>query len=272
MGADRIIYDVTIYLYATSVLFYFVDFLHRNRRAKRMALLMLCGVWMLQTAFLLLRFMERQFVPAFTLFDTLLFYAWVLVTFSIGFHFASRMPLVVLFVNLAGFTMAAVALFVTPDVTPAISEQLISELLFIHVTFALAAYSLFLLSFLLALLYLVIHFMLKRKRWNTLMRRAPSLSRVEQMMHWGNILGVPLLLLSLILGLIWAYEQAIPNVWLDPKIAVSFLVLFVYGYYIYRRAFSSWSGFSLAVCNAIAFAAVVFNNMISNMSVSFHHW
>lgn len=272
MGAERIIYDVTVYLYAVSVLFYFLDFLHRNKHTNRVALVLLCGVFLLQSAFLIMRFMDRDFVPVLTVFDTLNFYAWALVTFSIVINSFFRMHLFVFIANLLGFTMVALSLFVAQDVSPSISQQLISELLFIHVTLALAAYALFLLTFLLALLYLTLNYMLKKKRWNKLVRRAPSLNRLAQLMYWGSAIGVLFLLLSLILGLIWAYEQTVSGFWFDPKIGSSFLVLFVYGYFVYRRTISHWSGKSLALCNAIAFTTVLLNTFISNVGVSFHRW
>lgn len=272
MGVERLIYDVTVYLYAFSVLFYFSDFLHRNKKTNRVALVLLCGVWLLQSAFLVMRFMERDFVPIFTVFDTLIFYAWVLVTFSIVINSLFRMHLFVFLANLVGFTMVALGFFVAQDVPQSMSEQLISELLFIHVTLALAAYSLFLLSFLLSLLYLAINHLLKKKRWNKLIRRAPSLSRLEQLMYWTSAIGVPLLSLSLILGLIWAYEQAVKGFWYDPKTWVTFSVLFVYSYIVYRRTVSNWGGKSLAFCHAIAFTTVLLNTFISNVGVSFHRW
>lgn len=272
MRGELIIYDVTVYLYALSVLFYFLDFLRSNKKINRVAFALLCFVWLLQTAFLILRFMERDFIPVFPMFDTLIFYAWALVTFSIVINSLFRMQLFVLLANLIGFTMVAISLFIAQDEPTLISQQLISELLFIHVTFALLAYSFFLLTFLLALLYLLLNDLLKKKRWNKIVQRAPSLSRLEQLLYWGNAFGVVFLLLSLILGSIWAYEQSVSQFWFDPKIGTSFLVLFVYCYIVYRRTISHWSGKSLAVCNVIALSTVLLNIFVSNVGISFHRW
>lgn len=272
MAAELIIYDVTVYLYALSVLFYFLDFLRKNKLSNRIAFVLLGCVWLLQSSLLILRFMDRDFVPVFTMFDTLIFYAWALVTFSIVINSIFRMQLFVLLANLIGFTMVAISLFVRQDGSPVISQQLISELLFIHVTFALLAYSFFLLTLLLAVLYLLLNNLLKKKRWNKIVQRAPSLSRLEQLLYWGNAFGVVFLLLSLILGSIWAYEQGVSRFWFDPKIGTSFLVLFVYCYIVYRRTVSHWSGKSLAVCNVIAFMTVLLNIFISNVGISFHRW
>lgn len=52
MAEVRWIYDLTIFLYAASVLFYFNDFLQSNRKVNRLAFGLLVVVWALQTAFL----------------------------------------------------------------------------------------------------------------------------------------------------------------------------------------------------------------------------
>ncbi|MDF2682924.1 MAG: cytochrome assembly protein, partial [Brevibacillus sp.] len=51
MSEVRWIYDLTIFLYAASVLFYFNDFLQSNRKVNRLAFGLLAVVWALQTAF-----------------------------------------------------------------------------------------------------------------------------------------------------------------------------------------------------------------------------
>lgn len=238
----------------------------------RAALILLIGVWFMQTGLLVIRFINRDFTPVLTTFDTLMFFAWILITCAIVMAIVYRMDLLVLMMNLVSFTMIAFSLFAGQDVPHVMSEQLISELLFIHVSLALVAYSCFLLSFLLALLYLLLNYLLKQKRWNKLVWRAPSLSRLEQFMTRAGIAGVPLLLLSLILGLIWAEQRAFQGFWLDPKVWTSFIVLWVYGYFVYRRFVSQWSGIGLAFCNLIAFMTVVFNTFVANFGISFHVW
>lgn len=272
MGAERYIYSVTIYLYALSVLFFFSDFLHASKRRNWIAMGLLIGVWALQSTFLYIRFMERDFVPVLSMFDTLMFYAWVIVTFSIIVNALFRMPLFVFISNVAGFGMVAASLFVTRDTSAAISRQLVSELLFLHVSLALVAYAFFLFSFLLSLLYLTLNYMLKKKRWNKLVLRAPSLSKIEPLIYGSSVIGVPLLLSSLILGIIWAHQQTVAGFWLDVKTWTSFLVLFVYAYYVFRRTVSNWSGKPLALSNAIAFSTVILNTFISNFGISFHRW
>jgi len=51
MAEVRWIYDLTIFLYAASVLFYFNDFLQSNQKVNRLAFGLLVVVWALQTVF-----------------------------------------------------------------------------------------------------------------------------------------------------------------------------------------------------------------------------
>ncbi|WP_054949000.1 cytochrome c biogenesis protein CcsA [Numidum massiliense] len=272
MGVERYLYDVTIYTYALSVLMYFSDFLQPNHRMNRAALGLLVVVWLSLATVLVLRLLERQFVPFFTTFDSLIFYAWAIVSFSMVINTFYRMDLFVFLANLVGFALAALSLFVRHDVPPSFSERLLSELLVIHVTFALVAYAFFLLSLLLALLYLLLNDMLKNKQWNKLVKRAPSLSQLEHLTYCVSMIGVPIYMLSLILGLIWAQKQAVHGFWYDPKVWLSFFALTVYIYYLYQRKSKHWSGRWLAYCNAFAFTIILFNLIISNSGHSFHRW
>lgn len=73
MADARWIYDLTIFLYAASVLFYFNDFLQSNRKVNRLAFGLLAVVWALQTAFFVSQMAEKAYFPVITLFETLFF-------------------------------------------------------------------------------------------------------------------------------------------------------------------------------------------------------
>ena len=66
-------YDVTVYIYAISVLMYFSDFLQSNRRVNRMAFWLLAIVWILQSIFFISQMVSKDYFPILTLFETLFF-------------------------------------------------------------------------------------------------------------------------------------------------------------------------------------------------------
>ena len=74
------LHELTVVLYAFSVLLYFFDFIHHNRKANRIAFWLLAFVWVLQTIFLCFYMVKTGRFPVLTIFEGLYFYAWVLVT------------------------------------------------------------------------------------------------------------------------------------------------------------------------------------------------
>ncbi|GGE18337.1 hypothetical protein GCM10011571_20220 [Marinithermofilum abyssi] len=270
MFAEHWFYDFIIYIYALSLLFAFSDLLHPNKNARRLALWLLVVVWISQTVFFAVRLGE--IFPALTGFDSLIFYSWALVTFTLIINRFYRMDLFVFAANVVGFAVSAVNLFIRPETASALTGPLLSELVFIHVTLAFLAYALFSLSTVFAVLYLVGSYLLKQKRWNQTLRRLPSLGRLQELAYWMNVGGVPLLLLALVLGMIWAYQKVGGGFWYDPKIFGSLLVLAAYSTFLYQRVVKGWNGQRLAWWSVLSFCTILINYIISSAGLSFHQW
>ncbi|WP_126427967.1 cytochrome C assembly family protein [Brevibacillus marinus] len=271
MADVRWIYDLTIFLYAASVLFYFNDFLLNNRKANLTAFALLAVVWLLQTVFFVSQMAAKPYFPVLTLFETLFFYSWVLVTVSLLINYFFRIDFLLFFVNVIGFVVLVLSMTVPETAPLAQMQSAVSELLFIHVTIAILSYVAFSLSLILSLMFLLQHNMLKQKKWSPLLRRLPSLDKLELFSHRMNMLGVPLLLLSIILGVIWAYLVYGGSFWLDLKVWMSLLVLVVYSVLLYRRLAEKWQGRKLVVWNVVAFSILILNVLSTNFS-SFHQW
>jgi HemX protein len=268
--AERWVIDFIIYLYTLSLLFSFSDLLHPNRRAHRLALGLLVAVWLAQSAFFAFRL--SSWFPALTSFDALFFYSWMLITFTLLINAVYRMDLFVFSANLISFVVMTINLFVARDSGSPVSEILLSELVFIHVTMALVAYAAFSLSAVFSVLYLIGNTLLKQKRWNRVLRLLPSLDRLQSFSHRWVLIGVPLMLLSMILGLIWLHQKVPEAPWYDPKIAGSLLVFAAYGVHLYFRLTGKWQGRRLAWWNLLSFFTVLVNMSISGTGLSFHRW
>lgn len=264
-------YDVTIYIYAISVLMYFSDFLQSNRRVNRVAFWLLAIVWILQSGFFVFQMVSKDYFPVLTLFETLFFYSWLLVSLSLTINYFFKMDLLIFFTNILGFIVMSVTIFANPAAAPALSQKLISELLFIHISLALMSYVAFSISSILSIVYLLQNKMLKEKRWSPLLRKLPSLGQLDLYAYHLTMVGVPLLFLSLILGVLWAHIIG-ESIWLDPKLLMTILVVVVYGMYLYRRVTYDWQGKKLATMNLMAFAFVLLNFLISGSISSFHQW
>ncbi|WP_160722027.1 cytochrome C assembly family protein [Bacillus sp. USDA818B3_A] len=267
------LHEFTVVLYAFSVLLYFFDFIHHNRKANRIAFWLLAFVWILQTVFLFLYMTKTGRFPVLTIFEGLYFYAWVLVTLSIIINHLLRVDFIVFFTNILGFTVMAIHTFVPMQYHSIVmANKLVSELLLIHITMAILSYGAFSLSFVFSTLYLLQYDLLKRKKWGTRLIRLADLGQLEKLSYIFAVTGVPMLLLALILGLQWAFIKVPGMAWYDMKIIGSFLLLTVYSVYLYLRIVKNLSGKKLAIWNTGSFLIVLINFFLFGRLSSFHLW
>ncbi len=266
------VYDLMIFIYATSVILYFYDFLQSNARANRIAFILLIVVWVIQTVFFLLRMFDLDYIPIMTLFETLFFYSWILVTISLIINYLYKIDFMVFLANVVGFSIVILNMFVSKSSEPGVSEVLQGDLLTIHIAFAIGSYALFFISFLSSLLYLLQVHMLKNKQiFSNLFRKIPPLDQLDRFAYLLALIAFPVLCVSLVLGTIWAYINGF-YIWTDAKFVLSVLVMIVYGIYLHRRVALGWQGRKLAILNMIGFAVVVANYILSKWISTFHHW
>jgi HemX protein len=267
------LHELTVVLYAFSVLLYFFDFIHHNRKANRIAFWLLAFVWILQTVFLVFYMMKTGKFPVLTIFEGLYFYAWILITLSIIINHLLRVDFIVFFTNILGFTVMAIHTFAPmQNGSHVMGKQLVSELLLIHITMAILSYAAFSLSFVFSTLYLLQYDLLKKKKWGARLVRLADLDKLEKSSYIMAVIGVPMLLLSLILGLQWAFLKVPGMPWYDMKIIGSFLVLACYSIYLYLRIVKNLSGRQLAIWNSASFLIVIINFFLFGQLSSFHLW
>lgn len=267
------LHELTVVIYALSVLLYFFDFLHHNRKANRIAFWLLAFVWVLQTFFLSYYMIKTGKFPVLTIFEGLYFYAWVLVTLSLGINRLLKVDFIVFFTNILGFIVIVIHTFAPFQyASHVIGKQLVSELLLIHITMAILSYGAFSLSFVFSLLYLIQYDLLKRKKWGTRLLRLADLSKLERTSYILVVIGVPMLMLSLILGLQWAFLKVPGMPWYDMKIIGSFILLAAYSIFLYLRIAKNLVGRQLALWNTASFLFVLINFFFFGQLSSFHFW
>lgn len=272
MGLTRI-YELIVILYAASVLLYFIDFVQNNRKANSIAFWLLSIVWVLQTAFLILRMFETGRFPILTVSEGLYFYAWVLITLSLVINRLFRVDFMVFFTNVIGFLIMAIHTFAPLETYTAVqSERLVSELLIIHITMAILSYGAFSVSFVFSALYLVQYNLLKKKKWGKRLLRIEDLTKLDYMSYVLILIGVPLLLLSLILGIIWAYIKYVDFHWYDTKVLGSFLMFVAYSAYLYARLRRGIQGKAIAMWNIGLFLVLLINFFLFGSLSNFHFW
>jgi HemX protein len=267
------LYDAMIYIYALSLLFYFSDFANANRSAKRMGTGLLSFVWVLQTVYMATSLYGHLTEWAFSRSDVLFLFSWLLVTTSLVVNRFFRIEMFVFLVNVLGFAILALNIFGNPRVTPILNTWGINdELLFIHITLAIGSYAAFSVAAVFSGMYLFLHRKLKAKKWSTTMQRLPSLEKIEQYTYFAVIVGAPLLLLALSLGVVWISLEGDKNLFFDPKVVNSIFVLAAYGFYLFQHHSLRMSGNKLAGWNLAAYLIVVMNFVVSNLVSGFHQW
>ncbi|CAK6476478.1 MULTISPECIES: inner membrane protein YpjD [Bacillaceae] len=267
------LHEATVLLYAISMLLYFIDFLNNNQKANRVAFWLLSIVWVLQTIFLFLYVLKTGRFPVLTIFEGLYFYAWVLISLSLIINRLLRVDFTVFFTNVLGFMVMAIHTFAPVQIeSQVLAQRLVSELLLIHITFAILSYGAFTLSFVFSLLYLIQYDLLKRKKWGKRLLRLGDLTKLEHMSYVLAVIGVPLLVVSLILGIQWAYIK-VPGVsWLDMKIIGSFILLIAYSVFLYLKIRKQMYGRTLAFLNIGSFMIVLINFFLFGSLSTFHFW
>jgi HemX protein len=267
------IYDITIAFYALSVLGYFIDFLQNNRKANVLAFWLLSIVWILQTVSLLLTLLEFNRFPFFTMFEGLFLYVWLIVTLSLVINWFFTVDFFVFFANVFGFIIMSIHLFAPKDnVSTAVAEQLMSELLVIHISMAMLSYGAFALAFIFSIMYLFQHHLLKKKKWGKRLVRLGNLSQLESLAYSSTIIALPMLALSLVLGIIWAYIKVDAFHWYDAKVLLSFIVIIIYSIYLFLKVGKGMHGKALSMWNIAGFLVILINLFLSGELSSFHLW
>ena len=265
-------YEIMVILYAISIVFYFIDYLYKYVKARRAAFWLVSVVWMLQTFAIVITTFETKSFPILSFFDGVFFYAWLLTTLSIVLHCIARVDLPVFFVNVLGFIFMTIYLFGPNKGAVQEMKPLLSEMLFIHIGFAMLSYAAFTLAFVFSLLYLILYRLLKQKKLTTLWSRLPSLQQTSSWMNNSLLVGVPLIFISLILGVEWALVTLENFSYFDVKIFGSFILSVIYLAIILLHRRGKLVGTAYAQVQIYSYLLVVINYFLGSKLSNFHVW
>lgn len=267
------LHEAMTVLYAISLVFYFIDYLNKDAKAHRIAFWLVSIVWVMQSVFLGLYITETHRFPILSLFEGIYFYAWLLVTISILLHCLYRVDLPVFFLNVIGFIFISIHTFAPNQIAQSpVGDSLISELLIIHITFAILSYVAFSLSFVFSTLYLILYNVLKKKKWTKQWTRLPSLDQAQKGMSSALLTGIPFLLISLILGLQWGFASFDHFSIFDAKIIGSFISLLIYCLILFGYRKGKLHTTMYAWTQVYAFLIIIINFFLGSRLSSFHFW
>lgn len=265
------LYELMIIVYAVSIILYVVDYLYKVPKAKRRAFWLVSLVWVAQTLFLANFILETKRFPVLSLYEGIFFYAWLLITISIALHCFARADLPVFFVNILGFIFTTIHTF-APNNTNVVATTMVSEMLLIHIGFGILAYAAFSLSFVFAILYILLYRVLKKKKFSKQWTRLPSLDTTTRWIHFSALVGICLLVVSLILGSEWALLTIDDVSILDFKIVGSFILALLYSVILYASRLERLVGTKYAWVHVYAYLFLIINFFLGNSLSNFHVW
>ena len=266
------LYEFMIIIYAISLCLYFFDYLKKNMRVRRTAFWFISAVWILQTSFLILFMLEEKRFPILTLFEGFYFYGWLLTSLSIVLHCIARVDIPVVFMNIIGFIFVTITLFNSEGSANSLSDIIVSEMIMVHISLAILSYAMFTLTFVFSMLYLILYRLLKDKEFSGIWSRLPSLGQTSNWMNNSILVGVPLLFISLVLGLEWAWLTIDKVSLFDIKIVSSFVLTVIYLTLFLLHRNGKLVGATFAWVNIYVYLAVVINFFLGNSLSKFHLW
>ncbi|CAH0119151.1 MULTISPECIES: cytochrome c biogenesis protein CcsA [unclassified Paenibacillus] len=272
MVSQSWIYDVIIYMYALSLLFFFPDFVGRNPRSKRMGTGLLAFVWVLQTALLVWRVFGQSGPFELSRLEFMFAFSWVLVTVSLAITLLFRIDYSVFLINIVGFAMLVLNLFSGPIGEERLeSWEIAQNFLVFHVALAVCSFAALTVGTIFAGMYVYLHRKLKGKQWSDPVRRLPSLEKIDRYCYLSLVIGTPLLIMSLVVAVASVFSAGRLELLLDLKVLSTLAALILYLFYFLKRFYLRLPGNRLAYWTFICYAVMVMNVGINALS-TFHHW
>ncbi|HEX5495491.1 MAG TPA: c-type cytochrome biogenesis protein CcsB [Mycobacteriales bacterium] len=189
---------------------------------------------------------------------------------------ARRLGLFVLFPIVVLMFLAGTVLYTQAGpLVPALHSYWLA----IHVTAAIVATGVFMISCVASVLFLV------RQRYDRLIAagrtprrfptalgwRLPPAATLDTLAYRTIAFGFPIWTFGIICGAIWA-EAAWGRYWgWDPKETWAFIAWVIYAGYLHARATAGWKGSRAATINLLGFAAMTFNFFVVNVVISGLH-
>jgi len=257
---------ITTFTYLFSSLLYIVMMLFKAPKIGPAATIFTLVAWLIQTAGLILRWVESYqmgigHAPLTNMYESVVFFAWTLVILYLLLEWKFKMRIIGAFaLPIACFAMAYASF--SSDITKTISPlvpALQSNWLIAHVVTCFVGYAAFAVAAALGMMYL-----LKQKSGSAKEPQGnasihlPSLPVLDELIHKTIILGFIWLSGGIITGAIWA-NSAWGTYWSwDPKETWSLITWFFYALTLHARYTRGWSGQRVAILSLVGFISVLF--------------
>ena len=245
-------FTITLIVYLVATVSYILYAVFRKERIGKIATWALAIGLLVQTVALILKTLEVKHAPLVTIYETLVFWSWLIALVYLLLQLRFRMRVLGTLVTPLAFLAIAVASLLPPQYKQAapLVPALQSGWLPFHIATCFVGYACFAVSFAVGIAYLV-------KRGDSPTALLPK-DTLDMIGYKSISVGFPFLTLGIISGAIWA-NAAWGRYWgWDPKETWSLITWFIYAIYLHLRVIAKWKGKSSAITSIVGFAAVLF--------------
>jgi cytochrome c-type biogenesis protein CcsB len=213
---------------------------------------------------LLIRFAEAGYTPVTNLYESLSFFAWMIIGILLIANLKYKIKVLGAFLACIALILMLFALALPKEILP-LAPVLRSFWHPFHVLFAFLGNAVFALAFGSGIIYLIQEHQLKSKKMGAISRRLPSLKVLDDLNYRALTFGFPLLTLGIITGAVWA-EYAWGRYWgWDPKETWSLITWFLYAAMLHQRLTVGWRGRKAAIMAIVGFLSVMFTFLGVNL-------
>jgi cytochrome c-type biogenesis protein CcsB len=236
---------------------YLLYFISQKNQIRKIARIIMVVSGILQTLYIILRFVLAGHAPITSQHEAVFFFAWATTWAYLSFRWRYSVKNFGTFVSALIFCLVGISSFSEKNIDTLL-PALQSVWLPIHGGVSLIAYGFLSLAFCGGLMYLLLEREIKSKKFGYFFSRFPSLDSLDQLNNHCLSAGFTFLTIGIVTGSIWA-RQAWGTYWQwDPKETWSLITWFIYLVQLHQRFTVGWRGKKAAVMAVIGFTAVIF--------------
>ncbi len=252
------------FLYLVGTLAYLLYIIFLKEAVSKWAFVTVSIGFASHTLALLTRYAEAGHTPVTNLYESLSFFAWMIIGILLIATLKYKIRVLGAFLAPVGLILMLFAFALPKEILP-LAPVLRSFWHPFHVIFAFLGNAIFTLAFCCGVMYLIQEHQLKAKRVGAITQRLPSLKVLDDMNYQCLTFGFPLLTLGIITGAIWG-EYAWGRYWgWDPKETWSLITWFLFAALLHQRLTVGWRGRKAAIMAIVGFLAVLFTFLGVNL-------
>ncbi|MEW6455154.1 MAG: cytochrome c biogenesis protein CcsA [Acidobacteriota bacterium] len=257
-------------LYVITTIFYGIYFFKKESFFEKTLKPLILMAISIHASSIILRTIVFKHFPIASLFELLTFLslAIVIIYFFIEQKIGEK--------STGFFILIVVFLFQTTSsafisIPPKINPLLKNFHLGIHTGSALIGYSSLIIAALYSLMYLMLFYDIKGKKFGIIYNRLPSLEILDGMNSRASLVGFCFLTISIVSGIIWS-TKVINTRWItDLKIIFVFFTWMIFGFSVLTKKYSGWAGKRTALLSFSGFLVLLFSLIIVNLFLTKFH-